>query len=235
MEYLLFVEDAGHACPSQVQINAGGAWDDLVTAGIDAARAAHAVTVSQRIIDDLDGMSDAWTAGFAVQFSDPTESDNGVFATHDEALTAAFHALFYIEGQTKDRKLAIPLGLRNCSSDVCPAEAESPHASASLEHIAANIDGFEHLFFGADGGMGFDDLLIDRGYEALVTEMEQAIVSARTAVAAVDGSLETAIVDDLDSVIAVYDGTKSMTDLLKGDISTALLLQIPSELVGDND
>ena len=46
---------------------------------------------------------------------------------------------------------------------------------------------------------------------------------------------DVAVVDDMDAVLALHAEVKDVTDLLKGELTTVLALQIPVEASGDND
>ena len=59
--------------------------------------------------------------------------------------------------------------------------------------------------------------------------------SSEAAALAVGGPLDVAVVDDMDAVLALHAEVKDVTDLLKGELTTVLALQIPVEASGDND
>jgi predicted lipoprotein len=143
--------------------------------------------------------------------------------------------LFYLETVTKDRKLAVPLGYHpDCGEDLCADEVENLASGVGAESIAANLAGFELLFTGGDG-VGFDDLLVELGHGDLA---EQVIADLQTVYAlaiAIDVPLDEKVAEDTAEVEELYAAVKSVTDVLKGDLSTILALTIPSEAAGDND
>ena len=151
------------------------------------------------------------------------------------SLNALFHALFYMETVVKDRKLAQPLGLRDCDQGpVCAGALESQFADAGLEHLAANLEGARMLLTGGDGS-GFDDLLIHAGREDLVVAALDALDGASAAVDAVDGTALDVLATEPDQLMAVHDALKGFTDILKGEFAATLLLDIPSEAATDTD
>ncbi|MCZ7680323.1 MAG: hypothetical protein M5U28_16760 [Sandaracinaceae bacterium] len=90
-------------------------------------------------------------------------------------------AMFYLDLVTKDRKIAAPAGLRDCTSGVCPELVESPLAAVSNENVAANLRAFEALFLGGepgDDGDGFDDLLASVGEGELAERMRTNLGAA---------------------------------------------------------
>ena len=213
LEQLLFGPEEDQ-CVSQVGIDSD--WNALGTEGVATNRVAFAQTVS---------------AGIRAQ------AEQGVdlsYADEQEGLNEIIRALFYLDTVTKDLKLARTAGLQDCGTEICPDEAESQVAGASTDAVLANLEGFRLLFTGGDG-VGLDDLLIGMGREDLVDDALTQLDEADLAALAVDSSLDVAVVDDLESVLALHDEVKDVTDLLKGDITTVLALQIPVEASGDND
>ena len=94
-------------------------------------------------------------AGFVRQLSNP--GDGSPFESTTAALNAVYDGLFYIETDTKDRKLALPLGLRDCDGDDCAYEAEGVVSGQSLRYIEANLRGFWSLYTNGNG-YGMDQL-----------------------------------------------------------------------------
>jgi predicted lipoprotein len=225
LETLLFSEPGVNACPPQVDINADGTWDGLGVDGVQAFRAAHAVRLSVGLRGAMAEARLAWEGGFADDFA----AGEGPYDSPQDALNAAFDALFYLESMTKDAKLGEPLGLRDCGADTCPVE--SPLAGASHTWIAANLAGGRRLFTGGEG-QGFDDLLAALDQEALALEVLAAFDAADAAAAAV-----TTPIDDprQDAALALHAALDDLGELLKGDLATVLALRVPTEAAGDND
>ncbi len=138
------------------------------------------------------------------------------------------------ETRTKDRKLAWPLGKKDCGLDDCTDEGESLIAGTSHLWIRSNLIGFRALFTGGEG-MGIDDLLISVDQESLANDMISALDEADAAAAALNIPLEQAIDEDVDGINDLFDAIKRVTTLLKRDIATVLSLQVPQEAAGDND
>ena len=156
------------------------------------------------------------------------------YASDQEALNAVFDALFFLEKTTKDVKLAKPLGVLDCSDDICPDDVEGLLSQSSLISLEANILGFNELFHGGDG-VGMDDQLVEVGHGDLSEQITSDIDEALEALAAIEGPLDDAILERYDTVDAFYEALRDVTDVLKGDLATVLALQIPAEATGDND
>jgi predicted lipoprotein len=155
------------------------------------------------------------------------------------ALNSVSDALFYIDFEVKDLKLARPLGLRECEADTCPELVESIFAGRSKANLRANLVGFRRLVEGCEegfAGKGFDDLMVAVGSEPLATRVKERLVAAEAALNAIEEQdLAQALVQDKASVRAFYDSLKGVTDLLKTEVVTVLDLELPQTLEGDND
>ena len=232
LEHLLFSGD-DNACPGQVDINTEGTWDALTAEGIDANRAAFSEALVAHILEVNTALLSDWETQFTDTLASASDG-NAVYDSAQDGLNAVYDALFYLETQTKDRKLAKPLGLVDCAEDTCPNDVEGQVGGDSVSRIEANLIGFRTLFSGGEG-IGIDDLLDEVGHgdlaEQILTDTDAAIALAE----ALQGPLDQLIEEDAASVIALYDAVKRITDALKGDLPTVLTLQIPTEAAGDAD
>jgi len=234
LEYILWAS-ADNACPAQVDINTDGSWDNLGEAGVRANRAAFARALAADLRSQGEALHTAWSpdgGDFSGQLA--LEADTGPYASEQEALNAVFDALFYLETETKDRKLAHPLGGADCGLDACPDDVEHLDSGLGVAAIEANLLGFQALFTGG-AGFGFDDLLAEVGHGDLSDQVLADLDTALAAAAALDGPLDALITDQPDDVQALHDAVKAVSDVLKGDLATVLVLEIPAEAAGDND
>jgi len=232
LEHLLFFGE-GNDCPGQVEINADGSWDALGAEGVTRNRAAFAVVLATEVETQGAALRTRWDEDdFSATLAGDTEP--WPYGDGQTALNAVFDALFYLELLTKDRKLAQPLGLVECSDATCPDDVEGLTSGSGGPSVAANLRGFRALFTGGEG-TGMDDLLEDVGHgdlsEQILADTDAAILAAES----IDPALDVLIEDDPDAVQAVHDAVKKVTDALKGDLATVLALEIPSEASGDAD
>lgn len=233
LETILFSPANENVCPSQVSINRDGLWADLGADGVAASRAAYAQVVSGQIMADITDINEAWNTGFADDLA--TAGDPGSsFESYILGVNAIFDALFYLETQTKDRKLGWPLGLTSCGEEDCTDEIETPLAGGSHDWLSANLEGFRTLFTGGDGG-GMDDLLISVGSEQMVLDMIAALDAADSATLNLSMPLDQGLSEELEAVESAHTKVREVTTILKNDMATVLTLQIPSEAAGDND
>ena len=242
IEYLLFYGDADNTCPPQVAINQGP-WDELGEVEVVKRRAAYAHAASVDLVRIAEKLRGAWEPtgeNFLGQLANAGESGS-IYGTAQEALDELFAAMFYLDLETKDMKLARPAGISpECQSETCPEALESPWSDHSKENVLANLRGFEKVFLGgppeeAETRTGFDDLLGDIGTRDLASSMVKHVAAAKASVESMPGSMRDALVANPASVEAAHAAVKVLTDELKTRFVTVLNLRVPDEGAADND
>lgn len=238
LEYVLFRDELDHTCPSQI---APEGWDELA----DADRVAARCTFAQAAVADLAAQAqtlvDAWRpegGNYLEAFASAS-----AFASAQAGVNVVSDAMFYLDTETKDMKLAEPAGIAMnfCGTvgEPCLEELESQYAHRSKEHVIANLKGFQMLFLGQhlDGsdGVGFDELLRDVGAESLAGDMTANIEAAIAALEAVPGTMRDALQDDYEAVASAHAAVKAVTDDLKSQFLTVLGLDLPDSGAADND
>lgn len=237
IEYLLFIDTPANACSPLSPINADGTWAAFTPEEIEARRARHAHSLAVIVQQNADRLVSTWEGGFLLEMTDPTRM-GAVYGSAQEGLQGVTDALFYLDRECKDMKLAEPAGIAVCATPTCPESRESRQANLSKEHLVANLRAFSHLYHGgAPGGpeLGFDDLLRDMDAGAFADSMSAHIAAAIVALEAIPGSLFDALSSDLPAVRAAYDAIKLVTDDLKTMFLTVLDLEAPDRAAGDND
>jgi len=233
IEHLLWA-GPDNDCPGQVPINEDGSWDALGDDGVAANRSAYAVALAGHISDQAVDLRDTWSPDGGDFSGALASADGAPYPSSQDALNAVFDALFYVETMSKDRKLAVPLGLQDCGVDVCSSTVEALHSGLGAAAIAANLRAFRDLFTGADGD-GIDDLLDELGEGELaarvVADTDRAIELADSLSVPLDQAVDQRTAE----VEALHDALKAIGDDLKGDLATVLTLQVPAEAAGDND
>ncbi len=239
LEYLLFVHDAGHTCPAQVQLD--GAWGALTFEQIEQRRAEYAVILADEIARQADGLAARWSPqgdDFAAALSNPGDASSP-YGSDVEALDQVFAAMFYVDKQTKDGKLGLPLGLvEGCAAVPCGDLMEAPWSGEAAASVAANLSALRLMVQGGPDPAtadGFDDLLEDLGEGQIATTLLSQIDAAIMVTEGFDGPLQDAIVGEPDRVVALHTAVKEVTTTLKGPFVMALLLTVPAEGAGDND
>jgi hypothetical protein len=140
---------------------------------------------------------------------------------------------------TKDRKLATPLGLRDCPMPTCPDATESTWAQRSIPHLRNNLLGFRKLYMGCASqgeGQGFDDLLTAASASELRDRMSTDLERAERSLAALNSpDLASAVRQEPEGVRAVHEAIKRLTDALKADFTVVLQITPPKRVEGDQD
>ncbi|MCB9691968.1 MAG: imelysin family protein [Alphaproteobacteria bacterium] len=224
LEHLLFA-GPDNTCPGQIPINADGTWDALGPAGVDANRAAYASAVLDHLLVDVDRTRDALAAH---------PLDAATYGSEQAALNDVFDALFYLETHVQDRKMAEPLGLRDCTIDCLELVESRGLSGASHVWLAHDVLGVRDLFTGGEGP-GFPELLAGSGRQDLADGFLAALDQAHADLVALPGPVDESSALAPAALERAYASVQAAADILRVDIATALLLEIPNEAAGDND
>lgn len=247
LEYLLFQDGSQNSCAPNAPINSDGSWDALSTEELTQRRAELALVISEDLSQQAVTLHDHWRSGdggkdFQTEFVQAGVSSK-TYASTQEALNALSDAMFYIEKETKDMKLAIPAGLSDCTTETCPEALEHRHAHFSLEASLANHRAFQALYLGhleldaqqSAETRGFDDLLVEAGHADLDQQIQAQLSEAIAAHEAIDTSMAVALEEDLPAVLALYESSQKLGVLLKTQFISVLDLELPQRAEGDND
>lgn len=237
LEYLLFYAAEQNTCPPQSPINASGQWAALGAAEIQRRRAdyAHAAASWLRTVaDDLVNRWEPANGNFVSELA-TAGTTGSIYETERMAADELFAAMFYLDLDTKDLKLAIPAGISaTCTANTCPEAVESPWADFSKEELRGNLEGFRALLTGGEG-LGFDDWLVARDSADLSAQLVTETDAAIAKVDAIPGTLVSALASNPESVRSAHAAVKRVSDLLKSQFVTVLNLSVPDEGAADND
>jgi uncharacterized protein len=238
LEYLLFYTGEQNSCASTNPINRDGTWIALVQSGLAQPRADYAAAAAGLIAAQAEALAAAWSpaGGNFREVLVGAEAGNDVYPSPQEALNAVSDALFYLDTETKDMKLAQPLGDMDCGAETCLTE--SRFSGWSKRNIRNNLLGFRRLFSGCnDGeGFGFDDLLVSKGQGALAADMQAALDQAIRAVDWIESpTLEAALATDWERVENAHTAIRAVTTALKTTFVSVLSLRLPKSAETDND
>jgi predicted lipoprotein len=240
VEYLLFYTGTDNACSPATTINASGQWAALGPAELAARKAHYSSVLASDVARAARDLVKAWSpegGNFKGQIASAGASGS-VYTTEQMALNAVSDAMFYVESQVKDAKLARPLGMLNCDDTTCPEAVESRFAARSRQHIRNNLLGLHMLLAGCnDGeGVGFDDLLSAVGASSLAGRMTADVDAAIAAADALKSDdIAKEIGTDIVAVQNLHAAVKKITDELKTEFVSVLDLELPTALEGDND
>lgn len=189
---------------------------------------------------------------------------DGSEGTATEVVNKISQALFFLDTDTKDKKLAYPAGfevnidnqVQKCIEASCPENREHPYAEFSLEAILASVEGFKSLFFGINlsngiKGYGLDDLLISRGHQDIADEIR---VNLDNLIKRLEFNIQSTNLKSLLDEVTINDceasstnkrineacslvwDIRKVTDILKNEYLAALSeFNAPKQAQGDND
>lgn len=259
LEYLLFNENLSHTCPESVvtAVPAIAEWDERPDAERKLARCDYASALSVEIAEAAADIESGWmsTGGnYRAAFIDV--ADDGAL---DVVLNLVSDALFYIEKETKDKKLGIPLALKSgeCATAACPDAVESPYAQQSLQNVKANLQSFLDLYTGGSG-LGFDDLIAQAGgsstnagfagdvnaaialVDAMLSDSSSLVAEAQRIVdqglaAQCQNSNANPATIQTERACALHGYAKRITDRLRTDFVTYVGVDLPDRVQGDAD
>lgn len=231
---------------------------DVQTPPTDGQRAVYAVSASDRILAVADDLLNRWEpSGGDFLAAWRTAGDGSeVYSRPQDALDALSVALFYVEKDAKDDKIADPTGigatdLTECPTVSCPERLESRLSRHSGENIRVNVEAFRDVFAGVEGGRGMNDLLTGIERDDLATEISDELQAVLDHFPNVVPDFDTAveiIPNETECINATANPTtgglpvcslhgllKLAMDTFRGPIVSALSLATPNRAAGDND
>jgi uncharacterized protein len=239
LEYLLFYEGSDNACAATASINSSGSWQALSAQERDGRKRDYAKVLARDVAARAKMLATAWsTSGdnFGAQLTN-FGTPSAVFTSEANVFNEIVDALFYIEFEVKDMKVARPIGVLGCTSVICPDALESQYAGASKAHIRNNLVGLRTLLLGSGpNGLGFDDYLTAVGAADTAAKLVAAMDACDAALhAIVESDLATALTSNRDAVVALHSALKSLAVLLKTEFITILDFELPKRIETDND
>ena len=247
IEYLLFNEDLGHNCPSQIQETEN--WGARPEQQRRHLRCEYAQRLARDVADAAVSLHVAWNPAqgdYRAEFIRPLDTATTLGVITD--------ALFAIEIDVKDRKLGEVVGLNsNCTAVACPERVESPYAEHTLQNIRENLVGFQRLYSGGEGS-GLDDLILSEelpdlaqkyitlSQEAinLIETIDSSLLGQSNGIAISDGSACANAAANPDttiepSVCRLHGLLKRLTDSLRTEFVAAVNVDLPDRAQTDND
>lgn len=180
LEYLLFNPDLTSTCPTLIPET--NIWNALSEDDKRTQRCDYALLIANDLTTHTDELSESWQS-YQPNFTE--FGSNARFEDPSAAVNQITDALFYLDTETKDRKLAAVLGIENgrgtCGNNACPEFIESPWSNSALTHIRDNLLGFRQAFIAtltpratsAGEQVGFDYQLTIRNFPDLAETLLQ--------------------------------------------------------------
>lgn len=240
-EYLLYYTGSENHCAPNFKPNSDGSWKAMSSDDLKSRRFALLKLVSARLKKDSQTLWEAWDpakGNFGKHLKTAGQAGS-VYPSERDALNDVMAALFYLDLESKDRKLAIPAGMTSsCSGDACLDRLESRWAKIGKANLLGNLQGFIQMMEGnleGKAGEGFMKRLETAKHGSLGTAMLADAKATITALEALPDDLSSAVSSHPEQLKAAYQAIKKVTDKLKGDFATVLSLELPQEGAGDSD
>ncbi|MEO9474594.1 MAG: imelysin family protein [Cyclobacteriaceae bacterium] len=163
----------------------------------------------------------AWESEYLVQFTASSSYGSSVGSSASQLFNTMVQTY---ERQTRDGKIAIPVGVRT-NGEIIPTSTEAYYGGYSAELAIANIQQYRSIFTG-NTAAGFDDYLIAHGREDLVAEAIENFDAVLAKLALVSDPLSDHIINDQAAVEAVFIAMQELVNLLKTDIASQLSIEI---------
>jgi predicted lipoprotein len=241
IERLLFSSSNESACPASDRVVTEVAWQALVAGDLTQRRALYAARAGEAVEAKAKQLVKAFEEEFLPELAQAGDGSK-LFDRTQEALDALTSALFYVDFDIRELKLAGPLGqTMDCASKVCPTEL--PYAKLSKQALTENLLALRAVFQGhlpedeasGEGLRGLNDLLASVDAEPLAQSIDDAIAAALDAVDAVEPSFEDTPRSEDGALFKALEAVQALCDLLKTEFLQKLALSTPMRATGDND
>ncbi len=250
IEYLIFQTDLNHSCARNSKNLAN--WDSFSNAVKANSRCNYLKSIGRQLADDVEKIESHWLR-FASRLSQGSEN---------ELLNQIFFALFYIEKNTKDQTLGIPTGLSKalprCHGRFCLNSIQHKDSKFTKQLLSSQMNSFKIIFTGIydeqHSGFGLRDYLLGQKN----TFSHQVAKKIETKIANLTANLNKLpsdydIFTELESITdyelcrnsthedrkveacSLYQDFKSLTDVLKKELTVALSIRLPVDTEGDGD
>ncbi|MGV3624671.1 MAG: imelysin family protein, partial [Archangium sp.] len=137
LEYVLFYPGDDVSCSAT-------GWAALTPAERTARKQAFAAALAADVKVQADALVAAWEGGF-IETMRTAGPGNATYMTTAGAMNRVSDAMYYVEKEVKDIKLAVPMGLRECAAPPCLEALESQYANHNTANLRANLTAFRQL------------------------------------------------------------------------------------------
>lgn len=231
---------------------------ELGTPATTSQRANYAASAAEKILETANDLQQRWEPegdNFLGQWNSAGEGSE-FYALPQNALNALSVALFYVDKQTKDLKIASPTGigasgLDECETISCPERLESRLSGLSGDNIKANVQVFLDSFQGVNGGHGLNELLSGIGRDDLASELTNELLAVINHIDTMNSGFDESVEaipsseacinatanpsPESPSACALHGYLKIAMDTFRGSIVAVLSLTTPASTAGDND
>ncbi len=200
---------------------------------MNTPRCAYARALAADIARRTAEIADAWTTEYATALGGAGHGSL-VYTSEQAGLDAVVNATIEHLYRMVKEKLDRPLG-NLTGSDPDPTLTESRYSDGALRDLEHDLDGFAAIYLGADlesdGDPGLGALVAARDAR-LDGRIVTQLTVARAALAAIPGTLATALTADRNAVQTARDEIDALRRLIKLDVASLLGVTL---MLSDND
>ena len=178
----------------------------------------------QDVYSNVQGLLNAWDPDGEDYLGQLVNAGDGsaVFSGLNKGFSQVINRMGFTTENMREMKLAKPAGIATGFAD--PTLLESRYSGRSLQDMLDNLDGIESVYTGSyymEPGMTVSDLISQESGQ-IDADMRAALVAARSALEAFDGTLEQAIVSEGDKVTDLYERLTDLQRVIQVDLSQHL-------------
>jgi len=185
--------------------------------------------LTAQINEEAQGLNRAWRepkGGFGRQLARAGQPGyREIFSDADQAISDIVNLL--IAGLDSVKTVKLSKALERSTDTPALERIESWRSGTSLDHIAANLHGFEAVFFGkGKTKIGLDDYLVSLDRPGLARVIRSQLDTAKEALANVRPPLQTALTEQRDAVVVLHKEISRLQYLMETEVAMALKVDL---------
>jgi predicted lipoprotein len=173
---------------------------------------------------------EGWLDDWRGRLVDPSSADDDDYHVDHDVIDEWVNRMAFTVEDLRFEKLGKPFG-DSAGGEPQPDTLESRYAARSLTDARDALLGVADVFHGSPAGTGIVALLGEDD-AALIAAFDEAFAAADAALLAIPETLETAVVDDRDTVFDAQNALRDLQVVIQVDLAAALGVTI---VFNDND
>ena len=258
LEYLIFEDQLVNRCHPNCREDLMKQWNRLSDTLKLQNRCDYMRHASGLLSKEVKILQDSWLPlNQDITLSQTYQQDFKIIKEFAIQLTHSFN---FFDHTVKDIRLGVPSGINRtwCADDSCPHESEHRHSQDSIFSLIYSVKGLWAIFTGdkidsnfntVEAGYGYEEWLIENGYEDLAKDFKHRIsnfleniqkwqehsIESMSQDISLKKCAETTSEKRTVEICALYQDLKKITDLYKNDFLLAMDFGRPLEQGGDTD
>lgn len=181
--------------------------------------------IAEDLVQKTKTVVTAWTNGYQSDFKNNKTNDIG------SSISLFINAYInHFESRFRTLKIGLPAGVFSIEEMSFPEECEGLYSGVSKTLILENFNQIEKLYYGNSdnqiNSIGLDDYLIGVNASDVDETIKSRIAAINVALGDLTNPLSEQVVNDRETVLAVYAKIQVLVTSLKADMASALSIQI---------